>query len=256
MRLTFSFRADVTDRHSDRTLPAPASIDGLRLSDVLCAKYLDDELADLGIVGGEIHAAIRRGKAVLDVRYWIPDGTAEEIIERLREDTKRQLDDGIGECGFDCETSEGSVIIWGISQDLISIERVDDGVIVKEAPRIPRAARDGNIDELIAVIESDEEEIDVEHQGYTALQLAILSGKVDAVRILLDAGADANRVDEEGATPLELCALARELNDDQSRDVAEALLKAGADPLHTNPSGYTAKSYAELRGKTKMAMIV
>jgi len=67
--------------------------------------------------------------------------------------------------------------------------------------------------------------------GRAPLHYAALEGDVDAVRRLLNDGADPNISDSEGFTPLHFAAQSRSL------DAAELLVAAGADPNAANGHG-------------------
>ena len=100
------------------------------------------------------------------------------------------------------------------------------------------------------------ENIDKVHQGCTGLHYAISNGQTEAIRILLQNGADPNPTDLMETSPLEVCALSNDLDDEQSRAIALLLLEAGADPNHVGADGETARSYAEVRNKERMAAVI
>jgi ankyrin repeat protein len=60
--------------------------------------------------------------------------------------------------------------------------------------------------------------------------LAAYHGRADVVRLLLSHGADPNRVNDRGQTPLAGAIFKNEV------EVADALLEGGADPLWGAPS--------------------
>ncbi len=72
----------------------------------------------------------------------------------------------------------------------------------------------------------------------TPLHAAVQHGREDTVRALLDWGADANARADSGQTPLHLC---------ETREIAELLVEAGADPTATDDEhGTTPLVWAEV----------
>ena len=68
------------------------------------------------------------------------------------------------------------------------------------------------------------QDLDFLNSIFTLLILAAYHEHEDMVRILIDAGADLNRLNDRGQTAL-VCAVFRD-----NEPIAQALLKAGADP--------------------------
>ncbi|MBQ1114162.1 ankyrin repeat domain-containing protein [Streptomyces sp. C3-3] len=93
---------------------------------------------------------------------------------------------------------------------------------------VVRALRSG------APAESSDEE------GTTALYLASVQDRLEAVRLLLAAGADPNRASGPGASDLPLCGAAC----GGHTEVVEALLSAGAKPDLREEFGFTALRWA------------
>jgi hypothetical protein len=255
MKMTFCVPATVFNTDDQEIVP-PAVIDGWRYTDDTIQRYLDFELADAGICGGELRAKVENGQAMVLIDYWGPANIASELIEQLEAHTLGQLDDGIGEGGFEIKDNDDRLFLVANTGGPIRREIIDDGRLVPEPSHIAIAARDGNLLQLRDELQSRPGNVDLPHQGCTGLQYAVLHGHLQAVHLLLRLGADCNRVDPDGNTPLELCALSNSLNDEESRTVAQWLLESGAIAERTNTSGYTAKSYALLRGKIRTAEIL
>jgi hypothetical protein len=253
MRLSYIFPAVVVEDSSGTEVPAPEAITNRELATRQLETYFDPNIADAGIVGGRIRAIAHQGKAAIEVTYWFPPGTPPSIIEQLTEYTVAQLKDGVGEGGLELEVDGERLRVIANTYGQMRAEVVEDGQVVPQPSPVAIAAREGNLEALRSTLERNSEAIERLHQGYSPLQLAILFGHGDAARILLTAGADPNRLDVEGLSPLELCAISNSIDDVQSHQIAELLLKAGANPHHVSPQGETAKSYAATRGKRRMA---
>ncbi|KAG9063627.1 hypothetical protein KI688_003738 [Linnemannia hyalina] len=72
--------------------------------------------------------------------------------------------------------------------------------------------------------------------GYSALHAAASYGHKELITYLLENGADVNIQDPEGDSPLFVC---------ETVDIAEMLVKAGADAKHVNENEMTAAENAE-----------
>ncbi|MFC1478071.1 ankyrin repeat domain-containing protein [Candidatus Margulisiibacteriota bacterium] len=83
-------------------------------------------------------------------------------------------------------------------------------------------------------------------EGNTALMIAIRNGKTEILNLLTDAGADVNVPNNKGETALMLAA---------SKD-AKLLIEAGADLNAISKGGYTALMYAAYSGKTEVVKLL
>jgi ankyrin repeat protein len=79
-------------------------------------------------------------------------------------------------------------------------------------------------------------------KGDTLLILAAYYDRPDAVRALLDRGADHARVNDRGQTALAAAVFRR------SEPIVRALLDAGADPAHGSPSALATADFFDLPG--------
>ena len=109
------------------------------------------------------------------------------------------------------------------------------------------AASVGNTDAMTRLLAQGvpPDEYRDEHER-TALNVAAYNGKLDAVKILVEAGADVNAIQNGGHTVLQ-CAVEPEqggpeqaLKDSRSLDVVNVLIAAGADPSIVDWNGSTA----------------
>ena len=124
----------------------------------------------------------------------------------------------------------------------------DDGLTVFEAAAFGRTERlgrilDGDPDQARAL--SDD--------GFTALHLAIFGGQEDALRVLLERGADPNAVstsDIAKVPPLGTAAFVR------SVPLARLLLDSGADPNGRGEGGFTALHSAAQNEDEKLARLL
>jgi hypothetical protein len=219
--------------------------------------YLDMDLIDRGVVEGKIRAVwtAERGLEVI-IDYWAPDTLPASSINKLREATRGQLSDGIGEVGFQIAIGGRNFVLVADTSRAPAVELEEDGKLVPAPSRIARAARDGDIRQVEQAIAYGEA-IDSTIQGYSGLHLAIIYGYPEAASLLISKGANPNLlVADKEETPLHLCALANNLNDSDSAAVARALLEHGADPSIRTASGYTAIEFAESRKKVALLRVL
>jgi hypothetical protein len=234
-----------------------SALDGWRYEGGNMYNYIDMELVDQGVAGGIIRAiwTPERGLEVV-IDYWAPDTLSASYINQLRDDTRGQLSDGIGECGFEIMLDCRDYVLVAGTDKAPEVEIVYDGKPIPTPSRIAQAARDGNTLLLEDAIASGDA-IDSRIQESTGLHLAIVFGHVEAALLLIANGANTNLVVGDGdETPLHLCALSNSLSDSDSAIVAKALLKHGADKSIKTASNHTAESYAENRHKVAMLRVL
>ncbi|KAH7056462.1 ankyrin repeat-containing domain protein [Linnemannia elongata] len=99
------------------------------------------------------------------------------------------------------------------------------------------AASDGDLAAVKAFINEKGVSINAQDEfGYSALHAAASYGHKELITYLLENGADVNIQDPEGDSPLFVC---------ETVDIAEMLVKAGADAKHINENEMTAAENAE-----------
>lgn len=87
----------------------------------------------------------------------------------------------------------------------------------------------------------------LDSRGFSPLLSTVLRGQVQTVVTLLAEGADPNLANTDGATPLMAAAI------DGNLEITKLLLVAGADPAARNHSGATAETKAEEYGHAELA---
>jgi hypothetical protein len=109
------------------------------------------------------------------------------------------------------------------------------------------AARAGDVERLRQVV-SPLSINRIDAKGYSALMLAAYHGHTDAVRFLLEAGADPNTRDQSGNTVLMGAAFKGHL------EIVELLVRADAAIDARNPKGQTALNFAQMFGRSAVAI--
>ena len=105
MKITVTGPASAWDHELETAVVDPkrlSQLDGLQYSDDLCVTYLDDDLAEIGLVGGAIRLAFESlgGPLKVITEYQSPRRLKPSELKRLMEYTVGQWSDGIGEGSF------------------------------------------------------------------------------------------------------------------------------------------------------------
>ena len=137
-------------------------------------------------------------------------------------------------------------------------------VVVEEFSDCPlcKAAKDGDLERVRFLLDSGENPNAVSQSvnanpettggivGDSALRFAVFAERADIVKALLDGGADVNKANKDGATPLMAS------TNHSSAEIAMILLDAGANPNAVNNNGVTALMFSAFLGNSEVAQIL
>ena len=132
--------------------------------------------------------------------------------------------------------------------DLVAIVRAAHGDL-----DVHEAAALGDTDRLRELLDAEPQLADAQaSDGFAPLHLAAFFERPDAVRLLLERGADATAVaaNPMRVTPLHSAAASG------GREAARLLLEAGADPNAEQRGGYTAMDAAAATGDAQLAELL
>ena len=232
-------------------------------SEELCADFLDDDLADLGITGGAI--TLVRDSATGEWRvvteYTAPGKLKPAQLKQLAADTAGQWSDGIGEGYFDelAEHLKVTIDLAPMFDDAdLQMEQIDDALKPsKSKTALAKAARDGDLPTVRKLLDAGADP-EMRLQGFTALNFAVLNGNADVALELIARGADIRAEDPVGSDPLMATALTNALGDADAARIARALLERGADPHapRGKGGGNTPLYMAKHRKKTALAKVL
>jgi TPR repeat protein len=282
MKIIISGRAVASDRATKKEINQPEklrALDGITYDRLSCCDTLDRGLDEIGLIGGLVRLAYPDDGHQLRVitEYQSPRALTSNELQTLTERTRAQWSDGIGESSFWANVGPGvAVDLYPLFLDHdVRTEQFDDGVVVpepKKDPPLVKAAEDGDVELIRALLAQGEDANAVSRYGSPILDGALIRGHVEAARLLIDhgalpgpgslhhacreqnstpellealviKGADVNGRDDRGATPLMWAANRGLLG------LARWLLDHGADPnlrdTHQHNEGRTALMYAQ-----------
>ena len=213
-------------------------------------EYLDVAILLHGVKGDRVSLVREEEGFMCHIRFIVPDGFPGDAQEQLADHIAGGLSDGFGEDGL---RAHGHDVYLDLNLD-------DDPRIVSAPgptvlPTLAALAAGGSVDALRAGIDTAKANNTLESAFASTLEtmkplaLAVGSGEVDKVQLLLDAGINPNG--DGSDSPIESTALVNTqcLPDVAAVEMAERLLASGANIR--DPAGLAKK--AENRGKSKLA---
>lgn len=209
-------------------------------------EYLDVSILLHGLKDDRVALEKVDGQLVCHVRFIVPDDFSSENQEKLAKGVKGGLSDGFGENGLQ---AQGHSVYLELNLDEEPKTNTNPGPTV--LPTLAALAFGGSAGALKDAIESAKANNELESAMLSTLEtmkplsLAVGSGDVEKVQLLLDAGADPNG--DDAGLPIESTALVNShcLPDSDAVEMARRLIAAGATV--NNPKGLAKK--AASRGK-------
>lgn len=213
-------------------------------------EYLDVSILLHGIQGDKVELERVDGRLVCHVRFIVPDDFSGENQEKLVDGVTGGLSDGFGEDGLQ---AHGHNVYLELNLD--DEPKISTTPGPTALPTLAALAFGGSADALKEAIEAAkainglESAMSSTLETMKPLSLAVGSGNVEKVQLLLDAGANPNG--DDGDEPLESTALVNTqcLPDADAVEVARRLVAAGATVK--NPKELAKKAVS--RGKKMLS---
>jgi hypothetical protein len=264
MKIVVSGRAAARDGETGEVIgdrERLQAVQGLRFDEDLIATYLADACLDeVSISGGaiELQFDAERGELRVISEFWVPEALNEEQLEALIDQTQGQWSDGIGEACFDAWSAEQGIDLDLAPFDLDDYERpvaeqVDDGRVAPRFAHLAKAVWNRRLDVVRQAV-AEGADLDAIYDGHSALHLAIVRDEAAMAVLLIEGGADVERANPLGVTPLMACAsMAQEA---EAVAVAKALLARGARAEVQDMDGKTAAAAARKAKRKELAALL
>ena len=213
-------------------------------------EYLDVSILLHGVKGDRVSLAKFDGHLMCHVRFIVPDDFSTENQEKLVDEVRGGLSDGFGENGLQ---AQGHSVYLELDLDVEPHISTEAGPTT--LPTLAALAFGGSAVAMKEAIEAAKEANGLESalsitlETMKPLALAVGSGDVAKVQLLLDAGANPNG--DEGGDPLESACLVNKecLPDANAVEMVRRLVGAGA--IVKNPKSLAKK--AASRGKERLS---
>ena len=148
------------------------------------------------------------------------------------------------------QVARGMLILSVLAMSL-ALSPLGPPAVQSESMDIFDAARQGRLDRVQAILESNPEEVNARDESrYTALHWAAIRAQWEVFQFLVESGSDPNAVGGDGGTPLHWAA-----HHDRA-DMVRLLVDRGSDVLLPNQWGRTPLHTAARRGCARVAALL
>lgn len=277
--VTITGVAGVTDDATGKALADPKKVRKVaklwhKKVDDLMADYLDADLEEIGITGGDLrltHDPAGKRFHIVST-FKAPRLLTKKELGRLIEETTGQWSDGLGEGCFGDAANRIAVTIDLLQRKKPTAVQVDDGkpVKAKKPPStsaksvedLVTAADSGDLNRVKQLLASGVPPDGPSKNGVTALYCAACEGRVEIINALLAAGADVNATMPKGyckgMTALTGATRSAQEAKDKRVPVVKRLLASGADPniMTGAPDNRTALSWAVCSHSTALVKML
>lgn len=226
----------------EKKLTAPKwlkQLDGVSYSHERCSDYFEfsSVLDEAGVSGGEIrlryNSTNRKLESIVSYECERRLGNAEKT--ELVKETRAQLSDGIGEGEFHppAGSSVGSIDLLPTGAKTTVRQSELKNLKVGTKPKTKKvnvhaAATKGDLKTIQSAIDSGVD-IDKPSKGFTPLALAVGSGHLDVVKLLVEHGASLKARDPMDFAPLHTCIASAQIKGKMRESILRVLLDAGAN---------------------------
>ncbi len=226
----------------EKKITSPKSLkqlDGVSFSDELCSDYFEfsSMLDEAGVSGGEIRLRYNATNRKLEsiVTYECERRLTSAEKTELVNETRAQLSDGIGEGEFNPPAGSSVACIDLLPNRAKTSVRQSEVKSPKAASKpktkkvnVCAAATKGDLKTIQLAIDSGVD-INKPSKGYTPLNLAVGSGHLDAVKLLVENGASLKSRDPMDFAPLHTCIASAQIKGKMRESILRVLLDAGAN---------------------------
>jgi Zn-dependent protease with chaperone function len=142
------------------------------------------------------------------------------------------------------------IFLLVVSAGFIIAQKIQSAFFDDSVTELMDAASVGDVEKVAELIQSEEDLLVADNEGWTALFWGVSSGDVETVQLLLSKGAEPNIQDVYGCTPLMYA------TNNEDADMVKLLLEAGADPAIQDNEGFSALDYARDLGNKEIVRLL
>lgn len=229
---------------------------GVEDTDTECAEHLDGELSDIGVEGGTLRLAFSPASEELRViaEYRSPQKLTKTQLSSLLEYTMGQWSDGVGTDCFSAHSDATGIriAVYPIpyDDDEVRVEQFDDGKKGSKVSPLFAVIRKGDLKKLAKLLDQGEDIEAAGKWGHTPLMFAVAEHRPDAVRLLIERGANVNHTTRDRCTCIQLATMQSDAS------LMNTLIEAGANVNERDERGATPLMWAANRGPLESAQLL